>query len=48
MNYALLCFLILLIAEYYSTEQITTDALRGACCVFGGEKRFTHDFREET
>jgi hypothetical protein len=40
--------MILLLTEYYSGEQIMADEMSGACCIFGGEKRFTHDFREET
>jgi len=44
MNCTLLCFLILLLTEYYPDEQIITDEVSGACCMFGGEEIFLHDF----
>jgi len=47
-NCILLSFLILLLTEYYSVEQIMADEVSGACFTFGGEESFTHDFREET
>jgi hypothetical protein len=48
MKCVLLSFFILLLTEYYSSEQIMADEVSGACCTFGGEESFTLDFREET
>jgi hypothetical protein len=47
-NCVLLSFLILLLTEYYWSEQIMADEVSGACCTFGEEESFTHDFREVT